>query len=76
MKNFKTVGDQKALDRQRAIALHYVNIDTQELNRLATDKIKVKLQDLSLSEDAFDELSDLLETRLTPQELSLFAEDY
>jgi hypothetical protein len=26
VKNFKTVGDQKALDRQRMITLHYVQV--------------------------------------------------
>ncbi len=26
VKTFKTVGDQKALDRQKAIALHYVQV--------------------------------------------------
>jgi hypothetical protein len=27
VKTFKTVGDQKALDRQKTIALHYVQVE-------------------------------------------------
>ena len=39
-------------------------------------EIKEKLQDLSLSEETFDELYSKLETLLTPQELTIHAENY